>query len=129
MAPRLDRLARLLERQAELVLRLRVAGREAHRLAEAGNGAGEVAHRELLAAGAHRERRRLRIRLGLVEPLRLRQRGRAARGVALLPEELAEAQVGLRRARLEPHRLAKLRPRLVDPPLLPQARAHPVVRL
>src|SRR5437867_4108770 len=82
--------------ESELIPSLGVFGREAHCVAEARDGAGQVALGELAPARAHRERGGLSVGLLLVEALGLGEGRRRARPVAALLQDLADAQVRLR---------------------------------
>ena len=82
----------------------------------------------LVAAGAQREGRGLRVRLLAVQALGLRQR-RGGGGVALLLQHLPQAHVRLRRSGLAADGLAEPGDGVVEPALLLQDRGPHVVGL
>ena len=69
--------------------------------------------RELLQSRADREGRRLVVGLELAQPLGLGEGRRRARGVSSLAQHLADAEVRLRRARLQADGFSQLAERLV----------------
>jgi len=118
--------AALAQGEGELVAGLGVLGREARRLAEAGDGARDVALAELGPAGAGHERRGLGVGLSLVEALGLGERGRRPLPIAALLQDLADVEMRLGGVPLLDGD-AELGERVVELALLLQHRAEHVV--
>ena len=84
MGARLGPRARVPQREPELVMCLRIVGREPDGLTEPLDGAGVVARAHLLHADADRERRGLRVGRFPIQPIRFGERRHARLDPALL---------------------------------------------
>ncbi len=127
--PGLGRLALLRQRVSERVLRRGARRIEANRLAELREGAVEIVLGHPLPPDAQREDRGLLVRLDRVQSIGLRERGRCPCGVLLALQDLPDAQIRLRRLRLDLDRRLELGERLVLFAKLAQHRPEHVVRL
>ena len=101
MAARLRLRAGAAQRQGELIVRLRIVGREPDGLAELRDRAGVSPAFSFSQPDADRKRRGLRVRLQPVQPLGFGQRGVGGRLLTGDEERLTETEVRLRRCGIQ----------------------------
>ena len=104
--------ARPPQRQSQLIVRLRVVGRESDRFTKSLDGAGAIARLQFLNPDADGEGRGLRVRRPLIQPVGFGEFRLRGVMLAQLLEGLSEAAVRFGGVRLELERLSERRHRL-----------------